>query len=199
VSKRAFDIIAALLGLILLSPLLLLVSLLIKLDSPGPALFRQERIGKGFRPFRIYKFRTMVHDGPRRGGPITFGADPRITRLGRVLRQTKIDELPQLINVLRGEMSFVGPRPEVRPYVELFREDYEEILQVLPGITDLASVQYRDEAELLGRFENPEAAYIGHILPNKIKLAKDYVRRSSLFFDITLILKTLLKLFPHSN
>jgi lipopolysaccharide/colanic/teichoic acid biosynthesis glycosyltransferase len=195
VSKRAFDIIAALLGLILLSPLLLLVSLLIKLDSPGPALFRQERIGKGFRPFRIYKFRTMVHDGPRRGGPITFGADPRITRLGRVLRQTKIDELPQLINVLRGEMSFVGPRPEVRPYVELFREDYEEILQVLPGITDLASVQYRDEAEILGRFENPEAAYIGHILPNKIKLAKDYVRRSSLFFDITLILKTFLKLF----
>jgi lipopolysaccharide/colanic/teichoic acid biosynthesis glycosyltransferase len=199
VSKRAFDIIAALLGLILLSPLLLLVSLLIKLDSPGPALFRQERIGKGFRPFRIYKFRTMVHDGPRRGGPITFGADPRITRLGRVLRQTKIDELPQLINVLRGEMSFVGPRPEVRPYVELFREDYEEILQVLPGITDLASVQYRDEAELLGRFENPEAAYIGHILPNKIKLAKDYVKRSSLFFDITLILKTLLRLFSRSN
>ena len=194
-SKRTFDFVAALLGLVLLSPLLLLVALLIKLDSPGPALFRQERIGKGFRPFRIYKFRTMVHDAPRRGGPITFGADPRITRLGRVLRKTKIDELPQLINVLRGEMSFVGPRPEVRPYVELFREDYEEILQVVPGITDLASVQYRDEAEVLGRFENPEAAYVGHILPDKIKLAKEYVRRSSLFFDITLILKTFLKLF----
>jgi lipopolysaccharide/colanic/teichoic acid biosynthesis glycosyltransferase len=194
VSKHAFDFVAALLGLVLLCPLLLLVALLIKLDSPGPALFRQERIGKGFRPFRIYKFRTMVHDAPGIGGPITFGADPRITRLGLVLRQTKIDELPQLINVLRGEMSFVGPRPEVRPYVELFRADYEEILQVIPGITDLASVQYHHEAEVLGRFEDPEAAYVSRILPEKIKLAKEYVRRSSLFFDITLILKTFLKL-----
>jgi lipopolysaccharide/colanic/teichoic acid biosynthesis glycosyltransferase len=194
-SKRAFDFVAAFLGLILLAPLLLVVALLIKLDSPGPALFWQERIGKGFRPFRIYKFRTMVNDAASKGAPITFGADPGITRSGRVLRQTKIGELPQLINVLRGEMSFVGPRLEVRPYVELFREDYEEILCVVPGITDLASVKFRDEAEVLGRFENQEAAYVGHILPNKIKLAKEYVRRSSLGFDITLILKTLLKLF----
>jgi lipopolysaccharide/colanic/teichoic acid biosynthesis glycosyltransferase len=194
VSKRTFDLVTALLGLALLSPLLLLVALLIKLDSTGPIFFRQERIGKGFHPFRIYKFRTMVHDAPRRGGPITFGADPRITRLGRVLRQTKIDELPQLLNVLRGEMSFVGPRPEVRPYVELFRDDYEEILQVLPGVTDLASVQYRNETEVLGRFADPEAAYVGHILPEKINLAKEYIRRSSLFFDITLILKTLFRL-----
>jgi lipopolysaccharide/colanic/teichoic acid biosynthesis glycosyltransferase len=195
VSKRTFDFVAALLGLVLLSPLLLLVALLIKLDSSGPALFRQERMGKGFRPFYIYKFRTMVHDAPYRGGPITFGADPRITQLGRMLRKTKIDELPQLINVLLGEMSFVGPRPEVRLYVELFREDYEEILQVIPGITDLASVQYRDEAEVLGRFPDPEAAYVRHVLPEKIKLAKEYIRRSSLFFDIMLILKTFLKLF----
>jgi lipopolysaccharide/colanic/teichoic acid biosynthesis glycosyltransferase len=183
------------LGLVLLTPLLLLVALLIKLESTGPALFQQERIGKGFRPFRIYKFRTMVHDTPHRGGPITFGADPRITRLGRVLRKTKLDEFPQLINVLRGEMSIVGPRPEVRPYVELFRKDYEEILQVMPGITDLASVRYRDEAEVLGRAENPEEVYVGHVLPEKIKLSKEYIRRSSLFFDVTLILKTLLRLF----
>ena len=194
-SKRAFDCIAALLGLVLLCPLLVLVALLIKLDSAGPILFRQERIGKGFRPFRIYKFRTMVQDAPHQGGPITFGADPRITKLGRVLRQTKIDELPQLINVLRGDMSVVGPRPEVRPYVELFREDYAEILQVVPGITDLASVQYRDEAEVLGRFPDPEAAYVHHVLPEKIKLAKDYVRRASFYYDITLILKTVMKLF----
>jgi lipopolysaccharide/colanic/teichoic acid biosynthesis glycosyltransferase len=194
-SKRAFDFVAALLGLILLCPLLLLVALLIKLDSTGPILFRQERMGKGFRPFWIYKYRTMVQDAPHQGGPITFGADPRITKFGRVLRQTKIDELPQLINVLRGDMSFVGPRPEVRPYVELFREDYAEILQVVPGITDLASVQYRDEAEVLGRFPDPEAAYVRHVLPEKIKLAKDYVRRASFFFDITIILKTLMKLF----
>jgi lipopolysaccharide/colanic/teichoic acid biosynthesis glycosyltransferase len=194
-SKRAFDVVAALLGLVLLAPLLLLVGLLIKLDSTGPVFFRQERIGKAFRPFYIYKFRTMVQDAPGKGGPITFGADPRITRVGRVLRKTKIDEVPQLINVLRGEMSFVGPRPEVRPYVELFREDYQEILEVVPGITDLASVQYRNEAEILGRFDDPAAAYVGHILPDKIKLAKDYVRRASFFFDMTLILKTLMRLF----
>lgn len=193
-SKRTFDFVVAVLGFVLLSPLFLLVAFLIKLDSPGPALFRQERIGKRFRPFRIYKFRTMVQDAPHRGGPITFGADPRITRLGRVLRKTKLDELPQLMNVLRGEMSVVGPRPEVRPYVDLFRADYEEILQVVPGITDLASVRYRDEAETLGQFEDPEEAYVKHILPEKIKLAKEYVRRSSFFFDIALIFKTFLKL-----
>lgn len=194
-SKRAFDFIAALLGLALLSPLLVLVALLIKLESRGPALFRQERIGRGFRPFRLYKFGTMVHDAPSKGGPLTFDGDPRITRLGRVLRKTKIDELPQLINVLHGEMSFVDRWPEVRPYVELFREDYQEFLQVVPGITDLASVQFRHEAETLGRFENPEAAYVSHILPDKIKLAKAYVRRSSLGFDIALVSKTLCKLF----
>jgi lipopolysaccharide/colanic/teichoic acid biosynthesis glycosyltransferase len=194
-SKRAFDFISALLGLVLLSPLFLLVGLFIKLDSPGPILFRQERIGKGFRPFRIYKFRTMVHDAHGRGGPITFGADPRITRLGQILRRTKIDEFPQLINVLRGEMSLVGPRPEVRSYVELFREDYQEILQVTPGITDLASMKYREEAELLGQFDDPQAAYVKRILPEKINLGKEYVKRSSFFFDMKLILKTLLKLF----
>ena len=194
-SKRGFDAVFASLGLLCLAPLLLLVALLIKLDSPGPVFFRQERIGRGFRPFRIYKFRTMARDAPRKGGPITFGADPRITTVGRILRTTKIDELPQLINVLRGQMSFVGPRPEVRRYVELFREDYEDILRVLPGITDLASLKYRHEAEMLGRCENPEEAYVRQILPEKIKLAKEYVRKASLRFDIALILKTLLTLF----
>lgn len=198
--KRVCDSVVAFAGLVLLSPLFLLVTLLIKVDSSGPALFRQERMGRGFRPFFIYKFRTMVHDAPRRGGPITFGADPRITRVGRMLRKTKLDEFPQLINVLRGEMSLVGPRPEVRRYVELFRRDYEEILKVLPGITDLASLTYRDEAEVLGRSENPEEEYVRRVLPEKIKLAKEYLRRSSLFFDVTLILKTVLKLLyarPH--
>ena len=193
--KHAFDITLAFLGLFVLSPLFLLVALLIKLDSPGPVFFRQERMGRGFRPFRIYKFRTMVHDASRKGGAITFGADPRITKIGRALRKAKIDEFPQLLNVLRGEMSFVGPRPEVRQYVELFRADYEEILQVLPGITDLASLKYRHEAELLARFENPEEEYVRHVLPEKMKLAKEYVKQSSFFFDITVILKTLLTLF----
>jgi lipopolysaccharide/colanic/teichoic acid biosynthesis glycosyltransferase len=195
VSERVFDTVFASLGLLCLAPLLLLVALLIKPDSPGPVFFRQERIGRGFRPFCIFKFRTMVRDAPRQGGPITFGADPRVTTVGRVLRKTKIDELPQLINVLRGQMSFVGPRPEVRRYVELFREDYEDILRVLPGITDLASLKYRHEAEMLGRCENPEETYARQILPEKIKLAKEYVRQASLCFDIALILKTLLTLF----
>jgi lipopolysaccharide/colanic/teichoic acid biosynthesis glycosyltransferase len=192
--KRAFDITAASIGLVLLSPLLLCVSLLIKLDSVGPVLFRQERMGRGFHPFRIYKFRTMVQNAPAKGGMITFGRDPRITRIGWVLRKIKIDELPQLINVLRGEMSFVGPRPEVRRYVELFSEDYAEILKVPPGITDLASLQYRHEAEILGGYENPEEEYVKYVLPEKIRLAKEYLSQASFRFDLILILKTVLSL-----
>jgi len=192
--KRTFDIVAAFLGLLLLTPILFLAALLIKLDSKGPIFFRQERTGRGFRPFLIYKFRTMVQDIPHKGGPITSDGDPRITRAGRFLRKTKIDELPQLINVLKGEMSFVGPRPEVRQYVELFREDYEEILKIRPGITDLASLKYRDEEALLGHSGNPEEEYLRRVLPDKITLAKEYLKRSSFFFDIALILKTLPKL-----
>ena len=197
--KRAFDVVTACLGLLLCSPLLGLAALLIKLDSPGPVFFRQERIGRGFRPFLIYKFRTMVPDAPHKGGSITVGNDPRITRVGWVLRQTKLDELPQLLNVLKGEMSFVGPRPEVRRYVELFRQDYEEILQVRPGITDPASLAYRHEAEVLGRAEDPEEEYVRQILPEKIRLAKEYIRRSSLTFDVTLICKTFLRLFQFTS
>jgi|SRR5215831_8623616 len=193
--KRVFDVVVAFVGLSLLFPLLCLAALLIKLDSPGPTFFRQERLGKGFRPFFIYKFRTMVHDAPHKGRSITVGADPRITRVGRILRKTKLDELPQLFNVLKGDMSFVGPRPEVRQYVELFRRDYEEILQVRPGITDLASLIYRHEAEILGRTNHPEEEYVQSVLPDKIRLAKEYLKRSSLLFDVTLICKTLLKLF----
>lgn len=192
-TKRTFDVTVALLGLLLLSPVLIVAALLIKLDSRGPVFFRQERIGRGFRPFLIYKFRTMVQDAPRKGGPITFGEDSRITRVGRFLRKTKIDEIPQLINVLKGEMSFVGPRPEVRKYVELFRRDYEEILKIRPGMTDLASIKYSNEATLLGKVKKPEEEYIKRILPEKITLAKEYIRRHSLFFDMVVILKTILK------
>jgi lipopolysaccharide/colanic/teichoic acid biosynthesis glycosyltransferase len=193
--KRVFDIVMALAGLILLSPLLLATAILIKLDSLGPIFFTQERMGKGFQPFFIYKFRTMVHDASHKGGPITFGGDPRITRVGQFLRKTKIDELPQLINVLRGDMTFVGPRPEVPEFVELFRQDYEEILTVRPGITDLASLKYRNEAAVLGHCNNPQEEYLRHVLPDKINLNKEYIKRSSFFFDLTLILKTVLKLF----
>jgi len=139
--------------------------------------FRQKRMGRGGRPFFILKFRTMVQEAPKRGGPITCGDDPRITRIGRLLRKTKLDELPQLINVLRGDMSLVGPRPEVPKYVEMFRQDYEEILRVRPGITDLASVKFCDEAALLGSAANPEEEYLRRVLPEKIRLAKEYVAK----------------------
>ena len=142
----------------------------------------------------IYKFRSMVTNAPSCGAAVTAGDDPRITRIGRILRQTKIDELPQLFNVLRGDMSFVGPRPEVPKYVEMFRGDYAEILQVRPGITDLASIAYRDEAALLGRMEEPERQYAEHVLPEKIRLAKEYVGRASFWFDLSLIARTLLVL-----
>ncbi len=193
--KRIFDIVVALGGLLLLSPLMLLVPLLIKLDSEGPVFFKQERVGKGFRPFYIYKFRTMVENASQTGSPVTFGNDPRITRVGKLLRKTKIDELPQLINVLKGEMSLVGPRPEIRQYVELFRQDYEQILKIRPGITDVASLKYRDETTILGRSKNPEAEYLKHVLPDKIALEKEYIRRSSVFLDLKLIFRTVLAIF----
>ena len=194
--KRALDVIVAWVGLMLLGPLFAGAAVLIKADSPGPVFFRQERIGRGFRPFRIYKFRTMVKDAPRKGGALTASGDSRITRIGKMLRQTKIDELPQLINILRGDMSLVGPRPEVRQYVELFREQYETILAVRPGLTDLASIKYRDESAILARSENPEQEYLQRILPDKLRLGEEYVRRSSLALDLTLIFKTILALIP---
>ena len=190
-TKRAVEFVVAFAGVLCLSPLFLVMALLIKRDSDGPVLFKQERVGRGFRPFRIYKFRTMVSDAPRRGRAITCGDDPRITRVGRFLRRTKIDELPQLLNVLRGEMSIVGPRPELRQYGECFREDYGEILTVRPGITDLASLKFRDEAAILACFPDPEETYVTRILPEKIALGKQYVRRSSLLFDLVVIVKTL--------
>jgi lipopolysaccharide/colanic/teichoic acid biosynthesis glycosyltransferase len=198
--KRGFDLVMAFAGLVLLLPLFATVGLLIKMGSPGPVFFRQQRMGKGFKPFFIYKFRTMiVESSQNRQVPLTVGGDPRITRIGRWLRKTKIDELPQLINVLGGEMSLVGPRPEVPQFVELFRTDYEEILAVRPGITDLASLKYRDESSLLGKTEHPEEEYQRHVLPDKISLAKDYLRCSSFFFDLRLIVKTLFKLFEHTS
>ena len=195
--KRMFDIVVAAAALVVLFPLLVLSALLIKLDSPGPIFFKQERIGRNFRPFWIYKFRTMAQDAPARGGLVTIGEDARVTRVGRLLRKSKIDEIPQLTNILSGDMALVGPRPEVRYYVELFRRDYEEILQVRPGLTDLASLKYRDEAALLGKAANPEDEYRTRVLPDKIRLAKDYLRRSSFLFDLGLILKTLFKLFDY--
>jgi lipopolysaccharide/colanic/teichoic acid biosynthesis glycosyltransferase len=164
-------------------------------------IFKHERMGRAFRPFFVYKFRSMTQDAPQKGGPITFGDDPRITPVGRLLRKSKIDELPQLFNVLVGDMSLVGPRPEVRRYVEMFTDDYAEILSVRPGITDLASIRYRDEAAILGQAADPALEYAKIVLPEKIRLAHDYVRRQSLWLDITIILGTVICLLgdrmPH--
>jgi lipopolysaccharide/colanic/teichoic acid biosynthesis glycosyltransferase len=195
--KRLLDIVVSLVGLICLLPLMLLVAVLIKLDSSGPVFFRQERIGRGFRPFQILKFRTMLNNAQTKGRLITLAQDPRITRVGRILRQTKIDELPQLINVLKGEMSLVGPRPEVSRYVRAFQKDYEEILKVRPGMTDLASLKYRNEEAILSNSDDPDEEYVSHVLPDKIRLAKDYLERSSFLFDLSLIFKTLFKLFDY--
>jgi lipopolysaccharide/colanic/teichoic acid biosynthesis glycosyltransferase len=189
--KRCFDILLALAGLLLLAPLMLVLSLLVRVDSPGPIIFKQTRIGKNFRPFRIYKFRSMVDATAPQGSTITVGADPRITRVGRFLRKLKLDELPQLFNVLKGDMSFVGPRPEVPEFVELFKTDFAEVLKVRPGITDLGSLKYRDEAALLERAQDSRAEYINHVLPDKIQLAKQYIAQSSLVFDFKVIMRTL--------
>jgi lipopolysaccharide/colanic/teichoic acid biosynthesis glycosyltransferase len=189
--KRAFDICVASISLLWLLPLLCVVGALIKLDSNGPVFFRQERVGRRFRSFQIYKFRTMTRDAPLTGRPITCGQDRRITRVGRFLRRTKLDELPQLINVLKGDMSIVGPRPELLQYVERFKDDYREILRVRPGITDPASLKFRDEAALLGMSSDPIGLYVGSILPEKLNLGKEYLRRSSLSTDILVIVKTI--------
>jgi len=192
--KRLFDIMVSATGLLLSSPLLAVVALSVKFSSKGPVFYRQERVGKGFIPFDILKFRTMVVDADQTGGLLTAGEDPRITSVGRLLRKTKLDELPQLINVFKGEMSFVGPRPEVSRYVEMFHEDYTDLLKVRPGITDPASLKYRHEADVLGTSENPEETYVNQILPDKIELAKEYLKSSSFLFDLRLIFKTILRM-----
>jgi lipopolysaccharide/colanic/teichoic acid biosynthesis glycosyltransferase len=189
--KRAVDVLLSSAALALLAPLLLLAAAWIKLDSPGPALFRQERVGRHGRVFRIRKFRTMVHDQEAGAPQITIGQDERITRAGRFLRRGKLDELPQLLDVLQGRMSLVGPRPEVPRYVALYPPALrEKVLSVRPGITDLASIEYRQENELLARAADPEREYREVILPAKLRLAALYVDRASLGFDLRLIWRT---------
>jgi lipopolysaccharide/colanic/teichoic acid biosynthesis glycosyltransferase len=189
-AKRAFDLLLSALGLLLLAPVLLLIALWVKLDSPGPVFFRQERVGRFGRPFFIHKFRTMRVDNA--GLQITVGVDPRITRAGRVLRAAKLDELPQLWDVLRGAMSLVGPRPEVPRYVALYPPKLREIvLSVRPGITDPASLSFRNESELLAAAADPEREYVEVVMPTKLRLAAAYVRRATLRTDLRVILATL--------
>lgn len=188
--KRIFDIIASGLGLIVLLPVFLLIFLWIKLDSKGPVFYRQVRVGKNNKDFRIFKFRSMYVDSDK-GSLVTIGGrDPRITRSGYFIRKYKLDELPQLINVFVGDMSLVGPRPEVRHYVNYWTEEQMQVLDVRPGITDPASIKYRNENELLEAAEDPEKYYIETIMQEKIKLYLEYVEKSSFFYDIKIIFKT---------
>jgi lipopolysaccharide/colanic/teichoic acid biosynthesis glycosyltransferase len=190
-SKRLFDVVAAGCGLIVLAPVLLAIALWIRLDSPGPAMFRQRRVGRHGRPFDIYKFRTMVIH-PDHGRQLTVGRDPRITRAGRVLRRTKLDELPQLLNVLAGTMSLVGPRPEVPRYVDCYPPAVRQtVLSVAPGITDLAAIRYKDENDILGHALDPEQAYIETILPVKLEYYQRYVRDRSFWLDLSILVRTL--------
>lgn len=191
-SKRLFDLVCAALGLLLLSPLFLVLALWIKWDSPGPVFFRQTRVGRQGIPFAIHKFRSMGPDAEARGLQITVGADPRITRSGAFIRRYKLDELPQLLDVLVGTMSLVGPRPEVPRYVQCYsEEDRRIVLSVRPGITDLASIEFRDENGLLSGAADPEKAYVEDILPVKLAHYRRYVAERSFWGDIAIILKTI--------
>lgn len=188
--KRLFDIIASGLGLIVLSPLFLVLAIWIKCDSKGPVFYRQVRVGKNNKDFRIYKFRSM-RVGADKGSLVTIGGhDPRVTRSGYFIRKFKFDELPQLINVFLGDMSLVGPRPEVRHYVDYWTPEQMHVLDVRPGITDPASIKFRNENELMEKAEDPEKYYIEVIMQEKIKLYLEYVEKHSFWFDLGLIFKT---------
>ena len=210
--KRAFDLVGALLALIALSPVFLITAILIKLDSPGPVLYVAERIGRDGKPFKMYKFRTMVTDAARLGPAITYSDDPRITRMGRFLRRTHIDEWPQFLNVLRGDMSFVGPRPEAPTYVEHYTPQQREVLKARPGMTGLAQVQYmQHEAAMLALWNTNYSAglalssnystgldattldevYLNEILPQKLELDVQYIQNQSILLDIKLLIQTL--------
>ena len=192
--KRLFDIIFSSLGLVVLAPLLLLIALIIKIESKGPVFYRQVRVGKDDLDFRIFKFRTM-YVGSDAKGLLTLGdKDSRVTRVGFYLRKYKLDELPQLINVFNGSMSFVGPRPEVRKYVDHYTEDDMLIFKIKPGITDFASIAFRHEAELLKANDNPELLYIQEIMPKKLALNKKYMEHNSLAIDIKIILQTFISI-----
>jgi len=191
-AKRLFDLLTSMIGLLLLAPLFALIAIAIKADSRGPVFYRQQRVGRRGVPFRIHKFRTMVHDERDAGPQITVGGDARITRVGAVLRRHKLDELPQLIDVLQGTMSLVGPRPEVPRYVALYPPDLRDrVLSVRPGITDAASIAFRDESELLACVADPESEYVQVVLPRKLALAASYADAPSLAQDLRILWRTL--------
>src|SRR5436190_12844711 len=194
-AKRTFDLVGAGLGVVLLAPLLALLGLLVKAEDGGPVLFRQGRVGYRGRRFRAWKFRTMVLGAEKRGLPLTVGGDPRVTRIGAWMRRRKLAELPQLFNVLVGDMSLVGPRPDVPRYVALYRAPERRVLELMPGMTDEASIRYLGESTLLGASPDPEPHYLEVIAPDKIRLSLEYAARATVWSDLRVILKTLRHLY----
>ncbi len=193
-TKRIFDLFFSTLGLIILTPILIIISLLIVFDSRGGIFYKQKRVGKGNIDFSMFKFRTM-QTGSDKKGLLTIGdKDNRVTKVGYFLRKFKIDELPQLINILKGDMSFVGPRPEVRKYVDLYNEEQLMVLSVRPGLTDFSSLDFINESEILSQSQNPEETYINVIMPAKLELCKKYINEASFLTDIKIIVKTILKI-----
>jgi len=190
--KRVIDMLVAFISLLILSPIFALVAILVKLDSPGPVFFLQERVGKDFKKFKIIKFRTMVVDAPKSKNTITKKSDVRITRVGKLLRKFKIDEMSQIINVLKGDMSVVGPRSDVEKYVKMIEKDFREILKVRPGMAGYVIIKFRDEEEILEKYENLEEGYVKEVLPRKIRLDKEYVKNLSFFNDIKIFFLTFL-------
>lgn len=188
--KRALDIVASGLGLIILSPVFIILAVWIKADSRGPVFYRQVRVGRKNRDFRLFKFRSMRPDSDKLGLITVGGHDPRVTRSGYYIRKYKLDELPQLINVFIGDMSLVGPRPEVRKYVDMYTPEQMRVLSVRPGITSLASIRYRNENDILAAADDPDRAYIERVMPDKIAIDLEYVERATLWNDIKLIFST---------
>ena len=195
--KRAFDLVASALGILILSPLLLFIAVWIKLDSKGPVFYRGARVGRFGKTFRIFKYRTMVMNADKIGGSSTPDDDPRLTRIGKLLRRYKLDELPQLLNVVSGEMSLVGPRPQVQWAVDLYTQEEREVLTVRPGITDYASVHFPNEGEILKGSVDPDKDYMEKIHPKKMRLSLEYVRSRSFWVDIKIILQTIVAVFQN--
>ena len=191
---RFFDFILSLVGLVVLAPIFIILAIWIKIDSKGPVFYKQVRVGQNGIDFGLFKFRSMVVDADKKGLITVGGRDPRITRSGYFIRKYKLDELPQLINILLGDMSLVGPRPEVRKYVELYTDEQQKVLSVKPGITDYASIEYMDENELLGKSNDPEKTYIEEIMPEKIKYNMKYIQNKNLFEYFKIILLTVSKI-----
>jgi lipopolysaccharide/colanic/teichoic acid biosynthesis glycosyltransferase len=197
--KRIFDVATSIIGLIVLLPFFIIIAILIKLNDKGPIFYKQKRIGQNFKPFELLKFRTMIVNADKIGPAVTKDGDPRITKIGKFLRKAKLDELPQLWNVIRGDMSIVGPRPQVEKYLQYCKDDYKEILKVKPGITDYATIKFRNEEEILSKYNDTESAYIKYVLPEKIKLYKTYIKEIGFFTDLKIIFWTLWRIVSKND